>query len=373
LIVSLKNNKEVIVPDLFQEFISDSSSFKIYNSKDIRNLNKISKDIKSGKFVIVEKSKFSNITKLYDFVNKKIDEFIPHELRVDLKSKNNTRSKKYVYEKKKRRILDQILILGMNDKITTFDDNDDIRNLIYFCGSPFKYSDQYFLLPFRFYNDLEKKLRESINVKAADSEFRTGMNVLLPKSQETYHLFKRSIEGQKSKSNLQILDMGCGSGVLSYILNDQVKNCTICFTDILPESIASALLNLEMSNESTNKLVAMTPGSLYENIDRKYDLIVFNPPWIDAKSSNRSELALNDKDQAIVKEFLSASKDHLNTDGRILLGFSDNSGEKAVELFDKNIADYNYEILNIYSDKIQSYQSGRKWMKIFVYELQYKL
>ncbi|MDA3838751.1 MAG: hypothetical protein PF574_07195, partial [Candidatus Delongbacteria bacterium] len=135
MIVSLKNNKEIIVPDLFQEFISDSSSFKIYNSKDIQNLNKISKDIKSGKFIVVEKAKLSNISKLYDYVNKKIDEFIPHELRIDLKSKNNTRSKKYVYEKKKKNILDQILILGMNDKIITFDDKDDIRNLIYFCGS----------------------------------------------------------------------------------------------------------------------------------------------------------------------------------------------------------------------------------------------
>ncbi|MDA3838168.1 MAG: class I SAM-dependent methyltransferase, partial [Candidatus Delongbacteria bacterium] len=236
-----------------------------------------------------------------------------------------------------------------------------------------KYSDQHFLLPFRFYNDLEKKLKESIEVKATDSEFRTGINVLLPKSQETYQLFKKSIVEQESKIDLKILDMGCGSGVISYILNDQVENSTICFTDILPESIASALLNLERSKISTNKLIAMNPGSLYENIDRKFDLIVFNPPWIDARSSNRSELALNDKDQATVKAFLSVSKDHLNSEGKILLGFSDNSGDKAVELFEENIADNNYEILNIYSDKIQSYQSGRKWMKIFVYELQYKL
>ncbi|MDA3885089.1 MAG: class I SAM-dependent methyltransferase, partial [Candidatus Delongbacteria bacterium] len=367
------NNKEIIVPDLFQEFISDSSSFKIYNSKDIQNLNKISKDIKNGKFIIIEKASFSNISKLYDYVNKKIDEFIPHELIANLRSKSNTRSKKFIYEKKKKNILNQILILGMNDNITTFDDNDEIHNLIYFCGSSFKYSNESFLLPFRFYSDLVKKLRDSVYVNVAESEFRTGINVLLPKSQETYQLFKRSIVEQQLKSDLDVLDMGCGSGVISYILNDLIENSTISFTDILPESIASALLNLEKAKKSTNKLIAINPGSLYDNIDKTFDLIVFNPPWIDARSSNRSELALNDKDQSTVKEFLSGSKDHLNPNGKILLGFSDNSGDKAVELFEKNIADNSYEILNIFSDKIQSYQSGRKWMKIFVYELQYKL
>ncbi|NOR44394.1 MAG: methyltransferase [Candidatus Delongbacteria bacterium] len=367
----LKNNKEIIVPDLFQEFISDSSSFKICNNNDIQNLNKISKDIKNGKFIVIEKASFSNISKLYDFVNKKIDEFIPHELIASLRSKSNTRSKKFIYEKKKKNILDQILILGVNNNITTFDDKDKIQNLIYFCGSSFKYSDESFLLPFRFYNNLVKKLNESIYVKVAEAEFRTGINVLLPKSQETYQLFKRSIEEQQLKSDLEILDMGCGSGVISYILNNQIENSNICFTDILPESIASTLLNLEISKTSTNKLIAMNPGSLYENIDLKFDLIVFNPPWIDARSSNRSELALNDKDQSTVKEFLSKSKEHLNPSGKILLGFSDNSGDKAVELFEKNIADNNYKILNIFSDKIQSYQSGRKWMKIFVYVLQH--
>lgn len=372
MIVSLKNNKEIIVPDLFQEFISDSSTFKVYNSKALQNLNKISKDIKNGKYILIEKAKFSNILKLYNFINKKIDEFIPHELIANVRSKNNTRSKKYIYEKKKKNILDQILILGMNDSIITFDDKDTIYNLIYFCGSPFKYSDESFLLPFRFYNDLVYKLGESIYVKVAEAEFRTGMNVLLPKSQETYQLFKRALEEQQLKSDLEVLDMGCGSGVISYILNDLVEKSTICFTDILSESIASTLLNLEQSEDSSNKLIAMNPGSLYDNIDRKFDLIVFNPPWIDARSSNRSELALNDKDQSTVKEFLSNSRDHLNPNGKILLGFSDNSGDKAIELFEKNIADNNYTIVSVILDKIQSYQSGRKWMKIFVYELQYK-
>ncbi|MCK4981128.1 MAG: methyltransferase, partial [Candidatus Delongbacteria bacterium] len=347
------------------------------NKKDIQNLNKISKDIKSGRFIIAEQADRSDIIRLYDFINKKIDEFISHELRDDLKSKNNTRNKKFVYETKKKSILDQILILGVNNKITTFDDN-EIPNLIYFCGSPFRYSDEMFLLPFRFYNDLIKKLSESIYVKVAGAEFRAGTNVLLPKSQETYKLFKQAIEIESPKNNIEILDMGCGSGVISYLLNDQVNNSTICFTDILPESIASTLLNLKTliddkgNSRANNKFIAMNPGSLYDNIDRKFDLIVFNPPWIDARSSNRSELALNDKDQTTVKEFLVRSKDHLNPNSKILLGFSDNSGDKAVELFENNISDNNYKILNIYTDKIQSYQSGRKWMKIYVYVLQLK-
>nr|MDA3813494.1 class I SAM-dependent methyltransferase [Candidatus Cloacimonadota bacterium] len=281
-------------------------------------------------------------------------------------------SKKFIYEKKKKNILNQILILGLNDNITTFEDKGVIPNLIYFCGSSFKHFNESFMLPFRFYNDLINKLKESIYVRAAESEFRTGINVLLPKSQETYLLLKKSIKELSVKSNLDILDMGCGSGVITYILNSEVENSSICFTDILPESIASALLNLEGSYDSTNKLIAMNPGSLYENIDRQFDLIVFNPPWIDAKASNRSELALNDKDQNIVKEFLSAGKEYLNADGRILLAFSDNSGDKAVELFEKNITDNSYETVNIHTDKIQSYQSGRKWMKIFVYELKIK-
>ena len=364
----LKNDRKIIIPDLFKKFISDSSSFKICTDKEIQNLNKISKDIKKGKFIIVEKAKLSNISNLYDFVNKKIDEFIPHELKNNLKLKNNTRSKKFIYDNKKKQILDQILILAKNDNITTFDDK-KIPNLIYFCGSDFKYSDEEFVLPFRFYNQLTEKLNESVFVKAADKEFRTGINVLLPKSQETYLLFKSSIENLKLKNNLDVLDMGCGSGVISAIMNNYIDNSRIYFTDILPEAIASALLNLRSISDSSNKFTAMHPGSLYDNIDIKFDIITFNPPWIDSKASNRSELALNDKGQKTLKEFLFTSKKHLKDDGKILLAFSDNSGEKAVEIFEKNIADNHYKITDIYTDKIQSYQSGRKWMKIFVYEL----
>ncbi|MBN2788955.1 MAG: class I SAM-dependent methyltransferase [Candidatus Delongbacteria bacterium] len=372
MIVSLKNGKEIIVPDLFKEFISDSTSLKIYNDKSIQNLNKISKEIKNGHFILIEQASQKDIIKLYDFVERKIDEFISHDQRSEIKSKDNNRNKKYLFETKKKNVLNHILIVGKNEKIITYDDGTEINDLIYFCGSTIKHNDKNFIIPFKFYRDLQNKLSESIFVEAVGNEFRTGINVLLPKSQETYNLFKKSISGVSKKCNLSVLDMGCGSGVLSYILYDQLVRSEIYFTDILPESIASSELNLRKlqdDKEGKNKLINLNPGYLFNNIDKNFDLIVFNPPWIDARANNRSELALNDKDQTLLVEFLLQSGDHLKDNGRILLGFSDNSGEKAIENFEKNIADHNFKIIKVNSDRIQSYQSGRKWMKIFVYEL----
>ena len=88
-----------------------------------------------------------------------------------------------------------------------------------------------------------------------------------------------------------------------------------------------------------------------------------------AKRRNRSEYALNDENQATIKSFFEQIKTHLTKSGKIIFGYSDNGGEEAVKGLEEIIQENNLVVEKIFSKRVQSYQAGRKSMKIFTYIL----
>jgi len=376
-------DRNFFIPELFVQLISGGSSFKIYESDEIVNYNKVFKDIKAGKFIIITNSKKIFADKIYKEILKRIDELIPFEELQRINSKDFSRNRKREYDKIKADIFNRLLVISKNDRFISFDDEEiSIPYLASFCGEDpnTDNKDIEFLLPYNFYLELESSLKDNIEIRSLKINISTGVNVLLPKSQETTELFRSAFENLPIKKDLSVIDMGCGSGVLTLLADASIEQSKIYFSDILPEALASSIRNIEknknvhfekMENRLTcrtenNAIICLGSGDLFEHTEDKYDIIIFNPPWIDSISNNRSELALNDKDQKTVGRFLMQAKRRLSGKGKIFLAFSDNSGDFAVEKLDKLIEENNFIIENECSCKIQSHQSGRKWMRIFV-------
>lgn len=225
---------------------------------------------------------------------------------------------------------------------------------------------------------LSNDLNILFTVESVGISLRTHPDVLTPRSKETISLMCRAIQECKTfmPANPRVLDMGCGSGVLTIaawqILKDLKPDITA--TDILPEAVAMTRMNLKLNSDETMEncgTIAVTDaGDLFSPVsDTKYDLIIFSAPWVKAPAKNRADLALNDEGQETVRRFLEECPLHLLPGGRVIVGYSDNSGTKAIDRLEKFISEAGLRTAGILGDRIKTYSSNKPWQRIFAYIL----
>lgn len=118
----------------------------------------------------------------------------------------------------------------------------------------------------------------------------------------------------KKNPDLKFLEIGCGSGIqLKTALDLGVKKENILGTDINPEAVKHCK-KLEFN---------CVQSDLFENVGGKFDLIVFNPPYLptDEKEPEESRLETTGgkKGNELTVKFLKQAKNYLNESGKILL------------------------------------------------------
>ena len=119
-----------------------------------------------------------------------------------------------------------------------------------------------------------------------------------------------------------------------------------------------------------NLIEITSGGNLFEPISkRRFDLIIFNAPWVVAPAKARDQIAINDENQNIVRSFLFQAKDYLKDGGHVLLAYSDNSGQKFIEKLEKFIQEAGFQITSILKERIHTRRSKRKWETVLVYIL----
>lgn len=115
-------------------------------------------------------------------------------------------------------------------------------------------------------------------------------------------------------SNLTFLEIGCGSGIqLETAFNSGIKKQNIFSCDINPEAVKHCK-NLGFNCIKSN---------LFSNIKGKFDLVVFNPPYLpdDKLEDKYSKLATTGgkKGSEIINKFLNQAKSHLEKNGKIII------------------------------------------------------
>ncbi len=114
----------------------------------------------------------------------------------------------------------------------------------------------------------------------------------------------------------EILDMGCGTGIIGIAASSKKAKCTAA--DINPEAIKSANENFKANN--VNALAV--ESNLFSNLDstKKFDVIYFNPPYYNYEPKGDYERAFGGgKNYRVIRDFVSRSKDFLNSPGFICL------------------------------------------------------
>jgi len=120
-----------------------------------------------------------------------------------------------------------------------------------------------------------------------------------------------------------MLDMGAGTGYLSLIAREKTS------------SVLAVDINKEAVKECLRKGLNSVQSDLFENVKGKFDLIIFNPPYLpkdDHEDKDSSIMTTGGRrGHEIIERFLKQAKFHLNAKGQILLIISTLTGRDKVE------------------------------------------
>lgn len=112
--------------------------------------------------------------------------------------------------------------------------------------------------------------------------FYVNNNVLIPRP-ETEFLIEEILEYDLKKKT--ILDIGTGCGNIGITIKKIIPESNMTCTDIDSKALKVAQYNAQSLLESKNDIQFME-SDVYANIDKKFDYIISNPPYIPVKRIN---------------------------------------------------------------------------------------
>ena len=175
------------------------------------------------------------------------------------------------------------------------------------------------------------------NVDFYGLNFKVNENVLIPRF-ETEELVEKTIEyvGEYFDKDISILDIGTGSGCIAITLNKNL-NSKVDAVDISDKALQIACIN----NENNNTKVNFFKSNIFENVNKKYDLIISNPPYIaydeeimDIVKNNEPNIALYADNNGLYfyEEILKNAYKYLNNKAMIAFEIGEKQGKKIKEL-----------------------------------------
>ncbi|NJD51714.1 MAG: methyltransferase [Candidatus Methanoperedens sp.] len=151
------------------------------------------------------------------------------------------------------------------------------------------------------------------------------------------------------KGSERILEVGCGSGIISAVIKKNT-NARITGIDINPYAAAC----------TRDNGVEAIRGDLLNCIRGKFDIIIFNPPYLPTNESERTNdwinIALDGgyDGRQIINRFIEDAVHHLEDNGRIIILLSSFTGigevkskmkELGYDIKEKNTERISFEIL----------------------------
>ena len=146
-----------------------------------------------------------------------------------------------------------------------------------------------------------------------------------PETEELVELLLAEISGQKSE--IRILDVGTGSGVIGLSLAVKFPQANVCAIDISEDALSLARENAAQLRFSER--VRFQKSDLLENVSERFDLIVANLPYISMQDRHLlAREVLHDPEVALfggpsgdelVRELIEQAPAHLEPGGLLAL------------------------------------------------------
>ena len=177
--------------------------------------------------------------------------------------------------------------------------------------------------------------------------FYVDERVLIPRpeTEELVEFIIGFIEANYKGENIQVLDIGTGSGAIALSIGKRFKGIEVLGVDVSKEA-------LEVARENLNRLkasnVSFKRSDLFENIgkEEKFSIIVSNPPYIrkdvvrnlqkDVKDFEPG-LALDGGEDGLdfYRRIINRSKNHLEKEGMLLFEIGYDQGREVKALMEE--------------------------------------
>lgn len=182
-----------------------------------------------------------------------------------------------------------------------------------------------------------KRRSEGMDIRALGGSIVIHPHVYVPFDQSIIDLLDANLEAGPSD---EVLDVGTGTGVLALLAASKGAGRVVA-TDILDRAVLNARENAKRLGLD-DRVEVRGPCDLFDCVRGKFDVIIFNPPWIRGGPRSEYEEALYDDGGMIITRFMDGVAGHLKDGGRIYLIYSDiseSTGEGSItglmELVDK--------------------------------------
>jgi len=117
-----------------------------------------------------------------------------------------------------------------------------------------------------------------------------------------------------------VLDVGTGSGVLTVLATATARR--VVAVDCNPDAVRWARYNIQQHHPGGR--IDVREGNLFDALrpQERFDLVLFNPPYLEGWPRTPLHQALFDPQKQIITRFFAGAHRHLRTDGTILMAYS---------------------------------------------------
>lgn len=175
-------------------------------------------------------------------------------------------------------------------------------------------------------------------------ELKVNSSVLIPRP-ETEDLILYLDSFIKSKKICNVLDIGTGSACIGLSLKKRLEEAEVHLMDVSSQALEVAKQNALLNNLKVEFIQADVLE--LKSLERTYDLIVSNPPYV--RNLEKSEMNLNvldhephlalfvpDEDPLLFyRKIAMLSKDHLNSGGMLCFEINEAFGAATVDLLNE--------------------------------------
>ena len=365
---------EVFVPAQFRELASDDAPLRHFTDSNLGQLDRIFTHLRRGGVAVLS-GKWDLIVEVVDYADRKKKELAPRIERPKRRRDFNSRDKR-PNPNASVSAMSRLMCYADEAGSLKIDPPPNLPYLLELVGeSPGANNLCPFLLPIAIIQKLKTALCQEYPIPALGTSLAAFENVLPPRSQETIACFQDGLQAIKMHlpQCAEVLEIGCGSGCLTLLAAQELADLEVKIhtSDLLPEAVATTRYNMSRCSNDVRLIQILPSGDLFEAVPsgHRFNLIIFNAPWVVSRARNRAELAIHDEGQRIVGRFFDGVPQYLKPDGRILLGYADASGPKAIENLDKIISNAGFGVESRKTKRVATHRAKRKWEHIVVYEL----